>query len=90
VIRRGESYVLYSDNEIRKKLRTTQSLRVLKQLQEFFEARSHREALERVDCDPSGAESAEVREFHKLIEETRRWLTPPLRIVFNRNHEKKP
>ena len=81
MINRGNHHVLYDDVELMKLIRDPQTLAVLKQLQQYYEARCIRKSYDGMETIASksveGIKQLERDEFLKLVEETRIWLKVP-------------
>ena len=84
MILRGESHALRDDLELMKRVRHISTIRILKQLQELYEARARRIEFERMRiCEMSGIHQIEHEEYCHLIDLLDDWMRQPVRINFH-------
>lgn len=84
MIPRGDSHRLHGNpTELLKRIRVSATLAVLDQLQYFYDLRSRRILFdEQGGIVMEGIHAGEVEEFHKLMELTKVWLQPSVRVNF--------
>ena len=84
MILRGQSHVIYTENELMERIKNPRTLMVLKALMLFYDLRSRRRLL--VDTDThKHLVQWEVQEFGKLMDEVARWLAQPIHIEWRKN-----
>jgi hypothetical protein len=77
MIERGQHHVLYDDVELMQRIRSPQTLQVLKQLQEYYETRERRKLMTEQGCELNGIKEAEKEALLELLKSTKIWLRNP-------------
>lgn len=87
MISRGESHVMYNKTEVMQRLKRPSTIEVLEQLMYFYDSHIRRKDFESRKDEPGAAAmpgfySGEMWELNRLIDLTRNWLQPVVRVNF--------
>ena len=85
---RGRSHVLFNDYDLIARIKNPATLKVLKQLQHYYEVRTRRVSFEESGAELSGITVQERHELSKLLSLCSVWMRQPIRVDFGEINEK--